>query len=362
MRDSLFVTCVAALAACGAAHRYTPVAGAAPAPVSAPSSIATGPAGPTTTEIPEQLVIEGSIAVEVQEVGDVVPAIRAHVEQLGGRVVEESVTGAETSWHAELKLRVPPDKVQDVVAFLAHRGEITSKQINASDVSRQMFDQDLEIKNLHTTLDRLTALMAQGGLKIDDVLRIEQEMTRIRGQIEQLEGDQRFLKDRVALATLDVTMTRREGAVTVATAKAYPGVRGTALVLFDPGHRARTRWGAGIVVHPVLRSSSLELDLFQREPDAGGSSSSMAVFATIGGATYSDFLGRGRRRMLNPYLGLRIGYGYLDGSRFVAQGEAGIELWKSRNVLVDADVRLTGLIGDSTDLAAVAGAGVVIAF
>ena len=254
MRDSMLVTCVAALAACGAAPHYTPMA---TAPLAASGTIASGPgstASPTATEIPEQLVIEGSLSVEVEEVGDVVPAIRAHVEQIGGRVINESVTGAETSWHAELKLRVPPDKVQDVVAFLAKRGEITSKQINASDVSRQLFDQDLALKNLHTTLDRLTSLMAQGGLKIEDVLRIEQEMTRIRGQIEQLEGDQRFLKDRVALATLDVTMTRRAGAVTVATAKAYPGLRVASLVLFDPGHRARTRWGGGIVVHTFLRA------------------------------------------------------------------------------------------------------------
>src|SRR5690348_15422042 len=122
MRDSMLVTCVAALAACGAAPHYAPMA---TAPLAASGTIASGPGGPaspTATEIPEQLVIEGSLSVEVEEVGDVVPAIRAHVEQIGGRVINESVTGAETSWHAELKLRVPPDKVEDVVAFLAKRG------------------------------------------------------------------------------------------------------------------------------------------------------------------------------------------------------------------------------------------------
>ncbi len=362
MRNLVIVMFVVTCAACGAAsYAKAPLPPGAPS-ASPGSSVGGNGAPPIATQIPEQLVIEGSLAVEVDEIGDVVPAIRAHVEAVGGRVINESVTGAERSWSAQIKLRIPPDKVEDIVGFLAKRGEIVSKNITATDVSKQLFDQDLALKNLRATLDRLTQLMAQGGLKIEDVLRVEQEMTRIRGQIEQLEGDQRFLKDRVALATLDVAMSRRAGAVSFATAKAYPGARAAALVLLDPGTRPRTRLGGGLVVHTFLRAMSLELDLFQKEPDASGAASHAAALVTLGGAIYSDFLGYGQRRTLNPYLGLRVGYGYLDDHRFVAQGEAGVELWKSRNAMVDANLRMTGLIGNGTDLALVAGVGAVIAF
>jgi hypothetical protein len=361
MRNFLVVTFVMAGAACaGAAYSKA-------AQLSMPPSINTagggrGGAPPIATQIPEQLVIEGSLTVEVDEIGDVVPALQAHVEQVGGRVINESVTGAERSWSAQLKLRIPPDKVEDIVGFLAKRGEIVSRNITATDVSKQLFDQELAMKNLRATLDRLTQLMGQGGLAIEDVLRVEQEMTRIRGQIEELEGNQRFLHDRVALATLAISMSRRAGAVNFAVAKAYPGARVAALVLFDPGSRARTRFGGGLVIHTFLRAMSFELDLFQKEGDAGGSTSHAAALVTLGGAIYSDFLGYGQRRALNPYLGLRIGYGYLDDHRFVAQGEAGVELWKTRNAMVDANLRMTGLIGQDTDLALVAGVGAVIAF
>jgi hypothetical protein len=336
------------------AHR---VAQAPPGP--APTVAA---ANPVTTQIPEQLVIEGTLAVQVDEIGDVVPSLRALVEQAGGRVINEVVSGAEKSWNAQLKVRVPPNKVDDVVGFLAKRGEITDKRITATDVSKQLFDQELALKNLHTTLDRLHELMKQGGLKIQEILQVEQEMTRLRGQIEQIEGEQRFLKDRVALATLDIAMTRKEGAVTVAKAKVYPGVRGAALVLFDPGTRERVRYGVGFVLHTLLRANTLEVDVFQKERKADGTSSANAVIATTGGAVYSDFLGAGRRQVLNPYLGFRLGYGYLDDHKFVIQGEAGVELFKSRNAIVDLSARATGLIGSSSDLALVAGAGATFAF
>ncbi|KAB2897183.1 MAG: DUF4349 domain-containing protein [Kofleriaceae bacterium] len=317
----------------------------------------------TTTQIPEQLVVEGSLVVEVGEVGDIVPGLRTFVEAAGGRVITEQVSGGETSWSATLKLRLPPAQVEPVVAWLAGRGDILDKRINATDVSRELFDQELALENLTATSDRLQALLAQPGLGMNDVLAIEKELTRIRGEIEAIKGAQRFLKDRVALATLDVSLRRRDGAiVTVARAKFYPGVRVTSLTLLDPEGRQRTRFGGSLVLHSILRNHSLEVDLYEAAPAMDGSGAKAAVIATTGGAAYSDFLGGGRRRTLNPYLGLRAGYAYLDSSRFVIQAEAGLELWKSRHAVIDASVRGTGLIGKNPDAAVVASTGVVVAF
>ncbi len=356
MKLPIVVALVCVSSACGAAYSKSARQGVAAA---GPATVA---ADPTAAQIPEQLVIEGTLTVQVDEIADVVPSLRSLVESSGGRIITEVINGAEKSWSAQLKLRIPPSKVDDVVGFLAKRGEILDKRITASDVSKQLFDHEIALKNLRTTLDRLTQLMAQGGLKVNEILEIEKEMTRLRGQIEQIEGEQRFLKDRVSLATLEIAITRRAGAVTVAQAKLYPGVRSTALVLFDPGTRMRTRMGAGIVVHSVLRVNSIEVDVFEKAMNADGTKASNAVIATTGGAAYSDFLGHGQRTTLNPYIGGRLGYGYLDAHKFVVQGEVGLELYKQRNVVIDTNVRVTGLIGESTDLGLVVGGGATFAF
>src|SRR5262245_57548803 len=115
---------VTASGGCGAAQAAG--AGAvAPTAAVAPSS---APAAETVP--PEKLVVEGTLRVEVREVGDLVPALRRHVDGLGGRVLTEEVSGAETSWRATLRVRVPPDRVDAVVDWLAHHGEITDKRIS----------------------------------------------------------------------------------------------------------------------------------------------------------------------------------------------------------------------------------------
>ena len=365
MKRSIVVA-ILAMSACAAAGpgQYAAsmqpraIVAAGPAPG---GSVATG--GPTTaTAIPEQLVIEGSMTLEVDEIKDLVPSLRAFVIGMGGRIINESVSGAERSWSAELKLRIPPEKVEEVAEFLAKHGEVTAKHITATDVSKQLFDQELAIKNLRLTLDRLTQVMAMPNLQVPQILAIEQEMTRIRGQIEQLEGDARFLKDRVGLATLDVSISRRAGVVTVAKAQLYPGARAVMLTLFDPAGRTQTRFGGGFMIHTVLRTVSMEVDLFQKEHGGHNTDKHNAVIATLGGATYSDFLGRGQRQTLNPYLGGRLGYAYLDSSRFVIQGEAGVELYKAKYVVLDASLRATALFGSRQDLGLVAGLGAIVAF
>lgn len=361
-RLALALALVSANAACAMGAPAKSMASPMIAQVTATTGAPAQDGSPTTLQIPEQLVVEGSLEVEVNEVGDLVAGLRAQVEAAGGRIITEQVYGGETSWSASIKVRLPPDQVEPTITWLAKRGDIVRKSINATDVSRTLFDQELALANLTATSTRLQKLLDAGTLAMADILAIEKELTRIRGEIEAIKGNKRFLEDRVALATLDISLSRRDGAVTLAKAKIYPGVRASSMTLLDPEGRQRTRFGAGLVMHTVMRAVSLEVDVFQAEPAAAGADPKAAVVATFGGAAYSDFLGRGQRRVLNPYLGLRAGYAYLDSSRFVIQAEAGIELFKHKHLMIDASLRGTGFIGKDTDAALIAGSGVVVAF
>ena len=346
-------------AAEGEAVTVTADGGGSAAPTAPTSSAAAAP-----QPIPEKMVIEGWISVEVEDAAATAAALRAEVEKLGGRIISERLDGAATSWSASIKLRLPPAQVGPAIGWLEDQGDVTSKRIDAQDVSRTLFDQEIALGNLRVTLDRLRKLMEAGGLKMEEILAIEREMTRLRGEIERIEGEKRFLEDRVALATIDVSLSRREGALLSPKTKIYPGPRLALLTLFGSQGRQRNRLGGGVVMHVGIPRVSLELDVFD-DVDAhdGKPREPYAVLATIGGAMYSDFLGRGERRFLNPYIGFRGGYGYLDYHAFAAQAEIGVELVKHTYFLVDVSARATAFLGkDDVDAGLVSGLSAVFAF
>ena len=116
-------------------------------------------------------------------------------------------------------------------------------------------------------------------------------------------------------------------------------------------------------MHILEPRYSLEVDVFDDvAADGDTPAENNAVLATWGVGMYSDFLGRGQRRFLNPYLGFRIGYGYLGYHAFAVQGQAGIELFKHKYMMVDVDVRATGLFGEEIDAGLVTGGSIVFAF
>ncbi len=59
-----------------------------------------------------------------------------------------------------------------------------------------------ELKNSRNTEARLNDVLRQRDGKITDVLDVEKESARVRGEIEQLEAEQQILEHRLGFATI----------------------------------------------------------------------------------------------------------------------------------------------------------------
>jgi hypothetical protein len=321
--------------------------------------------GPPTAQVvpapkqAEKLVIEAWLELRVDDVAAAAAAIRARVEAEGGRVVSENVIGPDrAASSAALELRVLPERATEFQSWLGSRGVIEARRVLASDVSKTLFDQELALQNLELTMTRLQALVQQ-DVPMKDLLEIEKEMTRVRGDIERIKGEHRWLLDRVAYATITLTLRREGGPIEFAPhARIHPGAHLATLTLLDPDGRTRSRIGGGVTIH-VQRYLTFDLDAFPAEGD-----DSRAVIGTVGGALYSSFLGGGRRRWGNPFLGARLGYGYLSGEQCgIAGGEIGLELYKHRYLQIEAAMRAIAFFRDDrTDVALHGQLGLAVPF
>ncbi|MGE3544989.1 MAG: DUF4349 domain-containing protein [Kofleriaceae bacterium] len=324
--------------------------------VDAVSGLFAGPAAPATAQVltsataaePEKLVVEAWLTLRVDDVVATAAAIRARVEGSGGRVVSENIEGPTTdASSAAVELRVPPAQARPLQDWLASQGVIESRRTLASDVSKQLFDQELALTNLGLTMARLQKL-AEKDSPMQELIQIENEMTRVRGEIEKIKGEQRWLLDRVAFATITLTVVREGGPVEFAPhARIHPGPHFATLTLLDPEGRQRTRYGGGITIH-IKRFLTFDLDAFPARRNE-----TRTVVGSVGGAMYSGLLGGGQRRFLNPYLGLRVGYGYLSGEyAAVLGGEIGLELFKHKYLQIGIAARAVAFLREEhTDVA-----------
>jgi len=305
------------------------------------------PAGPAP-DAQQKLVVTGAVEISTDDVVRTAAAVRAELGRRGGIIVSDQINGARYGVRADFQVRLLPADVSPFIEWLGGQGAIESSHLSASDVSRDYFDEELRLRTLRAALDRLEKLLAdRADVPLDGVLAVEREMTRVRGEIERLEGAHRYLADRVARATLDVHVTTHDQYVAGAPEQKFIlVVDGTVLTFADADARRRSRPGAGVSLL-VGRQVDLALDVF---PSRDGDPRSTLL--TLGVAGYSDFLGAGRRRFLNPYLGLRVGGGsFNDRSTFAYGGEAGLELLRHPYCLIDVVERVAGFYyGKKDDL------------
>jgi hypothetical protein len=68
-------------------------------------------------------------------------------------------------------------------------------------------DLEARLANARNTERRLTDLLKERTGKLSDVLAVENEHARVRGEIERMEAERKNMSNQVSFATLNVTIT-----------------------------------------------------------------------------------------------------------------------------------------------------------
>lgn len=178
---------------------------------------------------PDLLVIKtGTLTIEVDDVNSAVAAASARIAGLGGYVSGSSQSGDGDGVKASITYRIPADRWED--ALLALRGMATTvvaEQTQTDDVSGQVVDLAARVRNLEATERAVQEVMGR-ATTIDEILNVQTELTRIRGEIEQASSTRGHLEEQATFSTLTVLF----GLVPAPTATPVVAIAEPA---FDPG-------------------------------------------------------------------------------------------------------------------------------
>jgi len=122
---------------------------------------------------------------------------------LDARPADANVTGPVS---AQVTLRVPAEKLAAVQRQVASLGTVVSQSVAADDVTQQHVDMTARLKNLQAEEARLRTFLARTG-KVSELLEVERELARVRGEIESLQAQITYLERQAAMATLSIALT-----------------------------------------------------------------------------------------------------------------------------------------------------------
>jgi len=153
------------------------------------------------------LIRTATLQIVAADFSRVRPAVERIVEDAAGFADQMSMSADPGSARVlRASLRVPGDRLTDTLARLRALGQVTQDQQNAEDVSDQLVDLDARLKNARATEQRLSDILRNRTGKLSEVLEVEQEVARVRLEIEQLDAQKTNMSRRVAYAAIDLTI------------------------------------------------------------------------------------------------------------------------------------------------------------
>ncbi len=165
------------------------------------------PLPPATDPAGAMLVRHGQATIEVRHVDDAVLRIRQAAQQFGGFVANTALrNGKDEQPSASLELRVPTAQFDQLMSDLKAFGRVESVSANAEDVGEEYVDLGARAANARRVEARLVEMLASRTGKLSDVLTVEQELARVRQEIERHDARLRWLERRASLSSFNITL------------------------------------------------------------------------------------------------------------------------------------------------------------
>ncbi len=156
------------------------------------------------------IIQNASLTLEITDIEEAAESIRGLVEQMDGYIASLNFYDLTRERRmGQISLRVPADKYSQLMLLLQEQGEVKNIEESTNDVSMEYIDLEARIANLQAQEQRIRELLEKAK-EIEDILAIEKELTRIRGDLESMQGEFKYLQEKVTFSSIHVSLEEKD--------------------------------------------------------------------------------------------------------------------------------------------------------
>jgi hypothetical protein len=149
-----------------------------------------------------------SLTIQVKDFAESRVALDAILARHHGYAARLEVETPENSGPAlQASLRIPAPDLTAAMVELKTIGRVEQESQSGEEVTQEHADLAARLQNSRETEARLRGILEQRTGKIEDVLQVEEEIARVRGEIEQMESEQKALEHRVDFSSVELHLT-----------------------------------------------------------------------------------------------------------------------------------------------------------
>lgn len=161
---------------------------------------------------PERKIIKSSqLSLETAKFNDVINSLEDMVKSYGGYIASSSIDaeGINNNYQclrfASYKINVPSDKLDDFLDESSKLATVRNKSSSAEDITAQYYDNESRLKSLQIQEERYLEIL-KTATEVKDIIEIENALTDVRYEIENLTTCLNKISNLVDMATVNINI------------------------------------------------------------------------------------------------------------------------------------------------------------
>ena len=158
-----------------------------------------------------KIVKTGSMTLEVEDIAETMDKVAEMTDELNGYVVSSYKYEYERGVSGRIAIRVPSERFEE--AFVRLRQLATAvpyETTTATDVTEEYIDLEAQLGNLLVTEAQYLILLDKAE-SVEEMLKVQRELSNVRGEIEQIEGRMKYLEQTSETALIEVNLEETKG-------------------------------------------------------------------------------------------------------------------------------------------------------
>ncbi len=157
--------------------------------------------------ITRKIITNAEVFIILEDLDSGEKQLKELITQNGGQIANSDLRGTSGSQRAgHWKIRIPVANFDAFKAQAEKIGNLERSSTNSSDVTEEFYDVEARLKNKKIEEARLIQHLEKSTAKLSDILEVEKELSRVRGEVEQMQGRINMLNNLTSLTTIDVSL------------------------------------------------------------------------------------------------------------------------------------------------------------
>ncbi|MDR1736171.1 MAG: DUF4349 domain-containing protein, partial [Oscillospiraceae bacterium] len=170
--------------------------------------------GSGASQAERKIIREASLDIECDDARSVYGQLSDYAGTLGGHEFSYDIQNFDTYAVINAVLKVPPERLGDVVARAEELGKVINSRMGSEDITNEYYDTETRLESKRQSLQRYYALLEKAD-SLDGVAEIMRIIDGITEDIEAAEGSLKLMNELAGMATVTLYIRQENDPVKI---------------------------------------------------------------------------------------------------------------------------------------------------